>query len=160
MFAETREEYTQRRARLGIFPAKPVVKMPKPPPPLKKERDFLYVEEIKDDPEKVIKNFKSWPLPQALAWKQIVSDVCDRHGVSFIDICSARRDRKTAAARSEVSYRLRKETTLSLPQIGRKLGGRDHTTILHNVRRYEAKLNGTEYRKTSYVSTANKGDGK
>jgi chromosomal replication initiation ATPase DnaA len=33
---------------------------------------------------------------------------------------------------------------MSLPQIGRRLGGRDHTTVLHGIRRH-CELNGLPY---------------
>jgi chromosomal replication initiation ATPase DnaA len=39
---------------------------------------------------------------------------------------------------------------MSLPQIGHRLGNRDHTTVLHGVRRYEAKLRGEVYRQPTY----------
>lgn len=70
--------------------------------------------------------------------KQIVRQVAQKHGVSVKDVYSVRRDRPSVAARHEAMYRLREETTLSLPQIGRLLGGRDHTTVLHGIRKHAA----------------------
>jgi chromosomal replication initiation ATPase DnaA len=60
-------------------------------------------------------------------------------GVSILDICSARRNRKTSFARQAVFYWACRRTKLSLPQIGRRLGGRDHTTILHGKQAYVGK---------------------
>jgi hypothetical protein len=85
------------------------------------------------------------PLPPSQAWRQIVSEVCLKHGIDWLEMASARRSRPVVLARNEAAYRLRHETTMSLPQIGRKLGGRDHTTILHSVRQHEARLRGEVY---------------
>jgi chromosomal replication initiator protein len=35
---------------------------------------------------------------------------------------------------------LKSMTSLSLPQIGRALGGRDHTTVMHGVRKHESRM--------------------
>jgi chromosomal replication initiation ATPase DnaA len=40
-------------------------------------------------------------------------------------------------------YRLRTETGLSFPQIGLRLGGRDHSTVIHGVKTH-CKRNGLE----------------
>lgn len=71
--------------------------------------------------------------------RRIVMEVCHKHGVSAIEICSEHRSQRIVVARHEACYRLRKETTWSLPRIGKFLGGRDHTTILHGVRKHAAK---------------------
>ncbi len=71
--------------------------------------------------------------------RRIVMEVCEKHGVSAIEICSEHRSQRIVVARMEACYRLRKETTWSLPRIGKFLGGRDHTTILHSVRKHAAR---------------------
>lgn len=48
--------------------------------------------------------------------------------------------RAIAHARQYAMWRMRQETTQSLPQIGRFLGGRDHTTVLYGVRRHAQRL--------------------
>jgi hypothetical protein len=61
-----------------------------------------------------------------------------KHGVTANLIRSNRRTRGAVMqARFEACWRAREETGLSLPLIGKLLGGRDHTTILHSVRMYE-----------------------
>jgi hypothetical protein len=75
-------------------------------------------------------------------WRQIVQEVADAHKVSFDDIISPRRDKRSVAARHEAAWRMRNETTMSIPQIGQRLGGRDHTTALYSIKRHEAKLSG------------------
>lgn len=68
----------------------------------------------------------------------LIKRVCAAHyGVSVVDIVSRRRDAKTALARQVVCWIARRQTTHSLPQIGRFVGKRDHTTVLHAIRKIE-----------------------
>ena len=48
--------------------------------------------------------------------------------------------------RYRIYWRARRETKASYPQIGRVLK-RDHTTVIHGERCYQAKINGKEYRR-------------
>ncbi|MDE2266144.1 MAG: chromosomal replication initiator protein DnaA [Alphaproteobacteria bacterium] len=54
------------------------------------------------------------------------------------DFYSPQRARRVARPRQVAMYLARKLTTRSLPEIGRRFGGRDHTTVLHACRRIEA----------------------
>jgi chromosomal replication initiator protein len=54
------------------------------------------------------------------------------------DFHSPQRARRVARPRQVAMYLSRKLTTRSLPEIGRRFGGRDHTTVLHAVRKIEA----------------------
>jgi chromosomal replication initiator protein len=54
------------------------------------------------------------------------------------DFHSPQRARRVARPRQVAMYLSRKLTTRSLPEIGRRFGGRDHTTVLHACRRIEA----------------------
>jgi chromosomal replication initiator protein len=71
--------------------------------------------------------------------KQIIERICRATGVSKYDVLSNRRNAELVFARHAVMYWACRRTGLSLPQIGRLLGGRDHTTILHGKRAYVAK---------------------
>jgi chromosomal replication initiation ATPase DnaA len=71
---------------------------------------------------------------------EIVTEVIHKHGITRKELKSDSRMGHYVAARQELSYRLREECCLSLPQIGMILGGKDHTTVLHGCRRYAAKL--------------------
>jgi chromosomal replication initiator protein len=53
------------------------------------------------------------------------------------DILSPRRARAVARPRQAAMYLAKVLTEYSLPEIGRKFGGRDHTTIIHGVRKIE-----------------------
>jgi chromosomal replication initiator protein len=50
---------------------------------------------------------------------------------------SARRARAVARPRQVAMYLSKQLTTRSLPEIGRKFGGRDHTTVIHAVRKID-----------------------
>ena len=54
-----------------------------------------------------------------------------------VDLVSARRARAVARPRQIAMYLAKRLTTRSLPEIGRKFGGRDHSTVIHAVRRIE-----------------------
>jgi chromosomal replication initiator protein len=54
------------------------------------------------------------------------------------DFHSPQRARRVARPRQVAMYLARKLTPRSLPEIGRRFGGRDHTTVLHACRRIEA----------------------
>jgi chromosomal replication initiator protein len=54
------------------------------------------------------------------------------------DLISERRNRSIARPRQAAMWLAKHLTTRSLPDIGRRFGGRDHTTVLHAVRRIEA----------------------
>ena len=57
--------------------------------------------------------------------------------VKQIDLVSARRAAAIARPRQIAMYLAKRLTTRSLPEIGRKFGGRDHSTVIHAVRRIE-----------------------
>lgn len=69
--------------------------------------------------------------------QQIVRDVLeDFKPFTIADLKSARRNRALCLARMTAIYEVRKQRPdMSFPAIGRWFGGRDHTTILHSVRK-------------------------
>jgi chromosomal replication initiation ATPase DnaA len=80
------------------------------------------------------------PEAPAKTAKMIVSEVCVKHRVTPSEIKSARRSTSVVRARHEACYRLSKETSLTLGQIGISLGGRDHTTVIHGMRKHAERL--------------------
>jgi chromosomal replication initiation ATPase DnaA len=60
-------------------------------------------------------------------------------GLSRTELVSNRRHKRVAFARQFIAYWCCRLTEMSLPQIGKRLGGRDHTTILHGKKAYVAK---------------------
>lgn len=67
-------------------------------------------------------------------WRDIVMEVAKKHKITLPEITGRQRQHKIVLARHEAFYRLKTETPLSLPEIGRKMGGRDHTSVLHGYR--------------------------
>lgn len=68
---------------------------------------------------------------QQLTPQKILSRVADHFRVKVIDLKGDRRLRAVALPRQISMYLLRKELSLPLEEVGRVLGGRDHTTIMH-----------------------------
>ncbi|MFK3890202.1 chromosomal replication initiator protein DnaA [Sphingomonas sp. NPDC079357] len=68
---------------------------------------------------------------------QIQKLVCEHFELKPLDLLSARRARAVARPRQIAMYLAKRLTTRSLPEIGRKFGGRDHSTVIHAVRRIE-----------------------
>jgi len=61
--------------------------------------------------------------------------VVEEFGVTLDDMASKRRARAVARPRQVAMYLCKKLTKRSLPDIGRRFGGRDHTTVMHAVKR-------------------------
>ena len=63
--------------------------------------------------------------------------VAEYYGMKQADLLSDRRNRAVARPRQTAMWLCKQLTTRSLPDIGRRFGGRDHTTVLHAVRKIE-----------------------
>ena len=68
--------------------------------------------------------------------EEITADVAVAHGVTVEAMCGPRRTRRVANARFEAWFLLRTKRAMSYAQIAKRFGNRDHTTILHGIRRY------------------------
>lgn len=68
---------------------------------------------------------------------EIQSIVANRFHVPVGEMTSACRERRYARPRQVAMYLARTVTHRSLPEIGRRFGGRDHTTAIHAVRQIE-----------------------
>ena len=69
--------------------------------------------------------------------EDIQKQVSAHFNIKVSDMHSARRSRTVARPRQVAMYLSKKFTTKSLPEIGRKFGGKDHTTVMHAVKRVE-----------------------
>src|SRR6202140_898036 len=78
------------------------------------------------------------PDPKKVKIEDIQKLVASHFNVSRADILSARRTASVVRPRQIAMYLSRLLTPRSLPEIGRRFGGRDHTTVLHAVRKIEA----------------------
>ncbi len=65
---------------------------------------------------------------------------CAHYDIRVGDLLSARRTRTITRPRQVVMWLAKQLTPRSLPEIGRHLGGRDHTTVLHGIRVIEARI--------------------
>ena len=69
--------------------------------------------------------------------EEIQKRVAEHFNIRMADMHSARRARAVARPRQVAMYLAKQLTPRSLPEIGRKFGGRDHTTVMHAVRKIE-----------------------
>ncbi|HEU5046400.1 MAG TPA: chromosomal replication initiator protein DnaA [Rickettsiales bacterium] len=69
--------------------------------------------------------------------EDIQKQVANHYNMKVSDMHSARRSRTVARPRQVAMYLAKKLTNKSLPEIGRKFGGKDHTTVMHAVKRVE-----------------------
>lgn len=68
---------------------------------------------------------------------EIQRKVAEHYNIRLTDMHSARRSRNVARPRQVAMFLSKQLTARSLPEIGRKFGGRDHTTVMHAVRKIE-----------------------
>ncbi|MGZ8282491.1 MAG: chromosomal replication initiator protein DnaA [Allosphingosinicella sp.] len=68
---------------------------------------------------------------------EIQTRVSDHYRIRKAEMTSARRAREVARPRQVAMYLSKQLTPRSLPEIGRRFGGRDHTTVIHAVRQIE-----------------------
>ncbi|MFE1602890.1 chromosomal replication initiator protein DnaA [Methylobacterium sp. ID0610] len=78
--------------------------------------------------------------PKRVKIEDIQKLVASRYNVSRSDILSERRTAAVVKPRQIAMYLSKVLTLRSLPEIGRRFGGRDHTTVLHAVRKIEKAI--------------------
>ncbi|MBI1798770.1 MAG: chromosomal replication initiator protein DnaA [Candidatus Eisenbacteria bacterium] len=80
--------------------------------------------------EEVLQNYVN-PEPDQMTPERIVTTVSERFGIKAEALFGAHRTRSVALPRQVAMYLMRQLTELSLVEIGRLFGGRDHTTVLY-----------------------------
>lgn len=91
------------------------------------------------------------PVPQREPWFRILSltspmirdiqdVVAEFYGITYTDLVSSRRTMPLVLHRQVAMYLAKEITGKSLPEIGRRFGGRDHTTVLHAVRKVQTEI--------------------
>lgn len=78
--------------------------------------------------------------PEKVTIEQVIGAVCDYYNVSQEALTGTNRSRVIAFPRQMVMYLARTETDNSLPQIGARLGDRDHTTIMYGYEKIASML--------------------
>ncbi len=68
---------------------------------------------------------------------EIQKAVCEHYALKQVDLISPKRTRAVARPRQVAMWLAKTLTTRSYPDIGRRFGGRDHTTVLHAVKQIE-----------------------
>jgi len=74
---------------------------------------------------------------RVLTIEEIQKKVANHYDVKFSDMFSSKRSKGIAVPRQIAMYLCKQLTSMSLPDIGRGFGGRDHTTVLHAVRKIQ-----------------------
>ena len=69
--------------------------------------------------------------------KKFKKKVAEHFNIRLTDMHSPRRSRSVARPRQIAMYLAKSITSRSLPEIGRKFGGRDHTTVMHAIRKVD-----------------------
>jgi hypothetical protein len=130
------------------------VRMPRfepPPPPSPIEADILSLKErcsalqaVVQDQRAELERVRSSAYDEILidpsgtaTFEEIVLAVCAEFDVTVNELMGERRARHIARPRQVVYWVAKRLTRLSFPNIGRRLGGRDHTTIMHGAKKVE-----------------------
>lgn len=142
ILAAARARDARQKALLGRFnlapPApKPVQKQPEPEPVV------IPPEVIVSPQSDIVAYYNGEPVsrdyifvstnPQAVTAADCIKYICMTEGCTKADMLGHSRTYKLAYARQKITYLIRTYTALSYPEIGRRLGGRDHSTAIHSV---------------------------
>ncbi len=83
-------------------------------------------------------------VQSVLSIEDIQKTIVSYYNISMSDFMSPRRSRHIARPRQIAMYLSKKLTTKSLPEIGRKFTGRDHTTVIHAIKKVEELMAGNK----------------
>lgn len=81
----------------------------------------------------------------------ILKAVADFYSISLNDLTKRSRKKEVVKPRQIAMFLLREETKLSFPEIGQKLGGRDHSTVIHACEKIRSEEAGDEPMKQELV---------
>lgn len=85
--------------------------------------------------------------PKRICVPDVLKAIADFYGVSKLDLESPKRQKSIAFPRQVGMYLVRSLTELSLPEIGKQFGGRDHTTVMHACKLVQQKIQADEHTK-------------
>jgi chromosomal replication initiator protein len=92
--------------------------------------------------EEVVDGLYPCSTPRQTSIAEIKRTVCERFGISPEELVSSARSARLTWPRQAAMYLARELTPQSLPSIGREFGGRDHTTVMHALKRAEKQISG------------------
>ncbi len=87
--------------------------------------------------EQIVRDLMRGAEPRRVRIDDILRTVSKHYGVNRGDLLSGRRNRSIVRPRQIGMYLAKLLTSRSLPEIGRRFGNRDHTTVLHAIRKIE-----------------------
>lgn len=96
------------------------------------------------------------PHGGALTAERIIAAVAQLFGVDEDRLLSRERSREVALPRQVAMYLIREETSNSLPQIGKALGGRDHTTVMYGCEKIAERIDSDESLRRQVVALREK----
>lgn len=79
-------------------------------------------------------------VPHQPTVREIVVAVCAHYETCHVDVLSKRRPGSVVKARHMAMFLARKHTLKSLPDIGRRMGNKDHTTVIHAINKINKLL--------------------
>lgn len=94
------------------------------------------------------------PSLRVITISSIQKAVCEYFSISLNELNGKRRDQKVVKPRQVAMYLCKELTGASYPEIGSEFGGRDHTTVMHSVRKIDANI-GDPYFRTSLDNIRN-----
>lgn len=99
------------------------------------------VKGIPPDLAEVRQSLRSFARPQkTVSVKHVVSKVAEFYGIDEESIYEKTRRREVVRPRQVIMYILREDFSVSYPTIGSKLGGRDHTTVIHSCEKVKREV--------------------
>lgn len=133
-------QHTEARARMARSQAKPVVVARPDPEPETARRVYLRPPgPYQQNAGRQVYGLPIGPFPRPSP-SLLIGAVAHVHGLTASDLTGPSRQAHVVLPRQECYWRMREQFRFSLPEIGQRLGGRDHTTVLHGIRKYQALL--------------------
>ena len=87
-----------------------------------------------------VKDILNEELPVPVTIEKIVEEVSRSYGVSAADVKGKKRTQNIAEARKMAMYIVRQVCELSMEDIGKEFGGRDHSTVVYSIANVEEKM--------------------
>ncbi len=100
--------------------------------------------------KKLLSAYLSTPFRKT-THQNILKAIADFYGVSLNDLVKRSRKKEVVRPRQVAMFLLREETKLSFPEIGAKLGGRDHSTVIHAYEKIKKEEDGNEGTKQELI---------
>lgn len=120
----------EAKKTLSATPPPPPVIPPRPPDPVRPPV-VVSIPPLIDEPE---------IIPHQPTVRAIITAVCAHYETDPVDILSKRRPDSVVKARHIAMFLARKHTLKSLPDIGRRIGNKDHTTVIHAINKINKLL--------------------